>query len=232
MDFNWFNIVTEQTETEVDPIDRRQKSDLEIDLAIWKDMMENPSMYGDDILEWMELDESLSKSAARWRLSAYWLRKEKEANAKEEAEQEHWKNVFRSVAVEAANVATKRWLDRDILKFTTRIHNAVVKIQSAVRGYLVRCRDPHMNCCMCLARVFSPLKTDVGMMCRECGADGPYKDVMERDPWDWFRAEYVDMTELPLCRWCLVPMDEGQTTFCDHDCEYEYNKELYNTSRW
>ena len=51
---------------------------------MWLDMVNEPEKYGEDIDCFMELDEHLTASNARWRLNAEWLRQEA---AFEEAEE-------------------------------------------------------------------------------------------------------------------------------------------------
>ncbi len=59
-------------------------SEEQIDFRIWKDMVECPSKYGDDIVEWLDLNEKLEKSDLRWRIAAYWWNKEREIQTKKE----------------------------------------------------------------------------------------------------------------------------------------------------
>lgn len=90
---------------------------------------------------------------------------------------------------------------------------AVMKIQALVRGHLVRSRAQFRDCCMCLKHCVSPVKTDIGMVCRQCAVE---------DQHDW-----LDMEPVPQCHWCLAPLDEGQEMFCDGDCANEYRQDLY-----
>jgi hypothetical protein len=174
------------------------------DWALWQDMVEEPAKYGDDIAEWLAVDESLRAGPKRWRVAAYWLRKEQEEKDKAAALQAPFRQLYSLVAKEAATVAMKRWLDGDIKRFLARLRNAAVKIQAAVRGYLVRSSSPFLNCCMCLSHRICPLKTDHGMMCRGCAEQGPYEDATGplADPWNWSRAEYVDMAPAYRCIDC------------------------------
>lgn len=52
---------------------------------MWLDMVNEPEKYGDDIVEFTELDEKLAVSNARWRLNAEWLRKDADLIAEEES---------------------------------------------------------------------------------------------------------------------------------------------------
>ena len=80
---------------------------------------------------------------------------------------------------------------------------------------------------MCLSHRISPLKTNVGYMCRDCAQLGPYEDLVEEDPWNWHRAEYVD--EAPNhevyqpCAWCnhefIAPLWNGD--YCSYECEWK-----------
>ena len=169
------------------------RSTDDVDWNLWQDMVEDPAKYGDDIVEWLELDESLRAGPKRWRVVAYWLQKEQEEKEKKEALQAPYKELYSRVAKEAATVGMKKWIDGDIKRFVARIRNAAVTIQAAVRGHLVRSNSPLLDCCMCLAHTICPLETDQGMMCRACGEQGPYEDIIGvADPWNWSRADYVD----------------------------------------
>lgn len=229
---------------------RRPKTEFELDFAIWKDMIEEPAKYGDDIIEWLALNDKLTRGSGRWRLAAFWLQQEAVEAEKEEARkafEEHQRKV------EAATV-----------------------IQAAVRGHQARSKQTFRDCCMCLSHRISPLVTDVGRMCRGCAEQGPYEEETGplADPWSEFRADYVDPVPKPSmcrycetiladgrafcddicrqyhedeeqfgsllkpptprapgrheCRWCFCPLDEGQTNgFCDRDCEYDCMKEAW-----
>lgn len=188
-----------------EPVLRLPKTEFELDFAIWRDMIENPAKYGDDIVEWLELDAKLASGSGRWRLSAFWCQKEEEAEyRKTQAEQK-------------------------------RKHIAATVIAAAVRGHQTRSKQTFRECCMCLSHRVCTLKTDVGMMCRGCANQGPYDDETGplTDEWSEFRADYVDIAcqpepEVCKCSWCMAPLEDGQTdNFCDHDCKYDYMKDLY-----
>lgn len=224
---------------------RRTRTEFDVDFAIWKDMIEEPAKYGDDICEWLALDEKLSRGSGRWRLGAYWNQVEAEEKAKEEALVAPWRKLYSQIAKEAAVAGERAWIRRDIKRLVNRVRNAAVTIQSAARGHLVRSKSPFLNCCMCLSHRVCPLKTDVGMMCRGCAEQGPYVDETGplSDGWNWFRAEGVDLApgaknlcvyreeDLPKCHWCRAPLDEGQQAYCDRDCEYSFNKETWRDMR-
>jgi hypothetical protein len=224
---------------------RRPRTEFDVDFAIWKDMIEEPAKYGDDICEWLALDEKLRNGSGRWRLAAYWTQAQAEEDAKAEALVAPWKKLYSQCAAEAAVAGERAWIRRDIKRIVDRVRNAVVTIQAAVRGHLARNKQPFRDCCMCLSHRTCPLKTDVGMMCRACGEQGPYEDITGpvSDGWNWFRAEFVDLAPgaedfdpvsvipYPTCHWCTLPLLEGQSTFCDGDCEYSFNKEEWRDSR-
>lgn len=191
---SWFDIMAGNGRTDDNaPMARKERSEFEINFAVWRDMIEEPEKYGDDICEWLELDQKLTTESGRWRLGAYWLRKEKEVEIQEEKQQKPWRDIYSAVAKQAAAVGMKRWLSRDVKMFVARIRNAAVTIQAAVRGHVARNKQPFRNCCMCLSHRTSPLVTDVGMMCRGCAEQGPYDEDMGviADPWNWFRADFV-----------------------------------------
>ena len=161
------------------------------DLRVWRDMVEEPEKYGDDIVEWLELDAKLRSSPGFWRIEAYWLEKvAAQDNAIAEA-QSPWRVIYAKVATEAAWAGARAWAVRDIKRHVARLRKAVVTIQAAVRGHQARTRMNFRDCCMCLAHTVCPLLTDVGMMCRKCGEDGPHSDLTGcNDPWDTFRGDF------------------------------------------
>jgi hypothetical protein len=189
------------------PVAPRVRTQFDIDFAIWRDMVENPAQYGDDICEWLELNETLTNGPGRWRLGAFWVRHQEEQDEKDRRRAE----------------LEEEW----------RQDKAATVIAAAVRGHQARIRMSFRDCCMCLSHRISPLETDVGHMCRGCAEQGPYTEETGplADPWSEFRGDYVDRAPAPapeLCRWCFATLDEGQTDgFCDHDCEYDYMKETW-----
>jgi len=208
------------------------------DYGLWKDMFEEPEKYGDDIEDWLELDETV----ARWRRAAYWLFHEENQLAVLKEEQAPWKEVFTPIAKQCAKKCYANWVDRDVKAFVTKIRKekSATKIQAIVRGFLVRSKVS-LDCCMCLAHKFSPFKTDVGNMCYDCKCDGPYTDIIDNDPWSWFRGECKTCLsnmaqvgdECAACYWddkqclmCHAPV-ERQGDFCDPECEREYKNEVW-----
>lgn len=234
---------------------RHPRTEFDVDFAIWKDMIEEPAKYGDDICEWLALDAKLTTGSGRWRVGAYWIELQAAEDAKAEALVAPWRNLYSQIAKEAAVAGERAWVNRDIKRHVarfraetlareTRRHDAATVIATAVRGHQVRNKATFRDCCMCLSHRISPLKTDVGMMCRGCAEQGPYEDETGplSDGWNWFRAEAVDMAPGARfllayypepCRWCQAPLDEGQTDgYCDGDCRYSFNKETWKMSRW
>ena len=163
------------------------------DYDLWKDMVDEPWKYGVDMLTWPELNDKLMAGDQSARCRAHWFDREEVERAKLACEQAPWRKAFKPIAAAAAAKCMTRWINRDIKALIAKIKNAVVTIQAAVRGYQARCKDVHQDCCMCLSHRISPLKTAVGYMCRDCGADGPYVDQVENDPWNWFRSDYVEV---------------------------------------
>lgn len=204
-------------------------------VALYTDMADEPWKYGDeDMFAWLELDEQLRAGSDRAAVEAYWADREVLEQAElarkalaAEADRKMWMFTFKLIAKEAAKVSAKRWVERDIKSIVARFRNAATKIQALVRGYQARCKDAHQDCCMCLSHRISSLKTTVGYMCRDCAQLGPYEDLVEEDPWNWHRAEYVD--EAPNhevyqpCVWCnhefITPLWNGD--YCSYECEWK-----------
>lgn len=203
-------------------------------IALYRDMADEPWKYGDeDMFEWLEQDEKLRAGPERAAVEAYWadreaLQKAEQARVEKryQAETNARRAVMKLIVKEVAKVAMKRWVDRDIKRHVQRFKGSATKIQTLVRAYQARCKNPHLDCCMCLSHRISPLKTTVGYMCRDCAALGPYEDLVEEDPWNWHRAEYVD--EAPNhqlyvpCSWCNQDFyDLWNGDYCSYECEWK-----------
>jgi len=182
------------------------RSQAEVDWAVWQDMVNEPEKYGDDIVEWLALDEQLRAGPKRWRVAAFWLQKEEEKLQAEKEAQAPWRALYSVAAKQAALAGERAWVSRDIKRHVARFraetlaretlrNNAATVIAAAVRGHQIRSNSPFLNCCMCLAHRICPLQTDVGMMCRGCAEQGPYDEETGpiADPWSEFRADYVDL---------------------------------------
>ena len=195
--------------------------------ALYADMADEPWKYSDeDMFAWLDLDDQLRDTPER---AAYWQDREAREQAellREEAKYQVDRKKLSLLANQAAKAGMKRWVERDIRNIVKRFKGSAIKIQALVRGYQTRCHNPHLDCCMCLSHRISPLKTDVGYMCRECAQLGPYEDLVESDPWNWHRADYVD--EAPNhqlyvpCGWCNQEFfDLWNGDYCSYECEWK-----------
>lgn len=168
---------------------RAEKSKDDVDWALWQDMVNEPEKYGDDIVEWLALDEEVRAGPKRWRVAAFWLEKDQQA---ETSGQVSWRKIY-SVAAAAAAIAGERaWIKRDIKRHVTRRLKAIARIQAAVRGHQARTKAVWRDCCMCLSHRISPLTTGVGMMCRGCAEQGPHEEQTGplADGWSEWRGDY------------------------------------------
>jgi hypothetical protein len=203
-------------------------------MALYADMADATWKYSyEDMFEWLELDEKLRAGPERADVEAYWADREALQKAEQARVEERYKTeldgrraAFTQISKEAAKLGMKRWVERDIKRVLNRFKSSATKIQALVRGYQARCKNPHMDCCMCLSHRISPLKTNVGYMCRDCAEVGPYEDLVEEDPWNWHRAEYVD--EAPNhklyvpCVWCNHEFfDLWNGDYCSYECEWK-----------
>ena len=174
-------------------------------VTLYADMADEPWKYGDeDMFAWLDLDDRLRATPER---AAYWKDREDREQAEQAREYQVDRKRLAVLANAAAKAGMKRWVERDIRNIVKRFKGSATKIQALVRGYQTRCHNPHLDCCMCLSHRISPLKTEVGFMCRDCARLGPYEDLVEGDPWNWHRAVPSD------CAWCA-------TDKCDYTCEW------------
>jgi len=165
-------------------------------MALYRDMADEPWKYGDeDMIAWLELDEKLRAGSECADVNAYWADREVLQQAELARTEERYRiendalrERFTPVTKECAKLAMKRWVEKDIRRIVNRFKGSATKIQAVVRGYQTRCKNSHLDCCMCLSHRISPLKTDVGYMCRDCARIGPYEDLVESDPWNWYRC--------------------------------------------
>ena len=198
---NWGDMMTGMPNIQSTGVSRCVRSPL----GLYSDMADEPWKYGDDVFEWLELDDKLRAGPERAAVETYWADREalqQAEQAREEAKYKVDRKKLALIANQAAKAGMKRWVERDIRRFVTKIKGSATKIQALVRGYQTRCKNPHLDCCMCLSHRMSPLKTSVGFMCRECAAIGPHWDMVDNDPWNWHRADYEDMVVVPKCVWC------------------------------
>lgn len=149
-------------------VEYRSVQPVNVGFAAWKDMADEPWKYGDDIEDWLDLDTELRNAPGRWRLDAYWLAVQ---------QRQDWERLL--------GMLRRAWND-----YLSRKDRMATRIQAVVRGHLARNKILWRDCCMCLAHHVSPIKTDVGFMCKKCSEDGPHSDLIGmEDPWDWYRAE-------------------------------------------
>jgi hypothetical protein len=169
------------------------------DYSLWEDMVNEPWKYGDDITEWLALNEKLITGSDADHVAAFWRFQMEREQAELAREQAPWRKAFKALARQAGVLGMKRWIDKDIKRIVAEVKakavktkRAATKMQALVRGYQARCKEVHQDCCMCLSHRISPLKTEVGYMCRDCAADGPFTDLAPYDDWGWHRANYVE----------------------------------------
>jgi len=190
----------------------------DLEMRVWQDMVEEPWKYGDDIAEWLELNEKLSVGSKRWRVDAFWLQKEQEVVDVEEDAQAPWRAIYSQVAQDAAIAGERAWFRRDVKRIITNYRKSVVVVQSAVRGYLARRQMKHLDCCMCLKHGICSVKTDVGTICDECVEQGPYEDITGplADPWNWSR-------DVKRCQSCEEALEcDAEYDFCSIRCNEEF----------
>lgn len=203
-------------------------------VALYRDMADEPWKYGDeDMIAWLDLDTTLRAGSERSTVESYWqgrdaLQQAEQARmeARHRDEMRALRIIFGLVARDAAKLGMKRWVQRDIKRHIQRFKTSATKIQALVRGYQTRCHNQHLDCCMCLSHRISPLKTAVGYMCRTCAAIGPHTELVEEDPWNWHRTDYVD--EAPNhkvyvpCSWCNQEFfDIYNGDYCSYACEWK-----------
>ena len=252
---SWFDII--EPRRAVASVPRKATSEREVAFGAWRDMVDEPEKYGSDLEnEWLALDAELRAGSGHWRLEAHWLSKEAELEEALANAQLTWRDIFTRVARLAAQKGEREWFRRDVhrilkanrkaaRKQVKKTNNAATKIQAAIRGHQMRTKLNFLDCCMCLAHTVCPLETDVGMMCRACAEQGPHEDITGcDDPWNWFRADYVDQT-LPMleeprpatgmggCLFCRKDGYKGQNTendpfFCGAVCQTKYDRWVDN----
>lgn len=77
----WVERVQTQRAARAKPevVKREPLSELDLTFNVWKDMVEEPWKYGDnDWEEWLEMDAQLWRSSKRWRLAAFWQKRQDE----------------------------------------------------------------------------------------------------------------------------------------------------------
>ena len=136
----------------------------ELTFRVWKDMIENPCMYGDDIVEWLKLDEEVMRGPKRWRAGAYLQAREDEQNAKE------WQRVLGLLAKAAAQ--QEQWREE-------KENASATRIQAAWRGYSTRAKQVWRDCAKCLTHGICVEMIGEDHVCRCCwGEANPVEDTV------------------------------------------------------
>jgi hypothetical protein len=180
-------------EQEPAPVVVQPLSEFDSDFLAWLDMVEEPWKYGDSIVEWLDLDAKLTSGPGRWRVGAYWYRRQGEEDARQAELVGPWREIYSKVAKEAAVAGDRAWVRRDIKRHVARFRAetaernarraaAATRIAAAVRGHQLRTANPCLSCCLCLSHRISPVKTEFGQMCRGCVEHGLNIGVLS-DPW-------------------------------------------------
>jgi hypothetical protein len=206
---------------------------------VWQDMVEEPSKYGSDIGEWMELDEELRRGPKRWRVDAYWNAKAREAEQRETeaatAIQALWRGVkarqhFACGTCEATPLVAAEWDAKT--PGLCRECAAATKLQALWRGHNLRyVMGPRFNCARCLAHGVCPTEgedrmtwfcaectdemwdeVEVGVECAGCGSDEAMYGAKVADLWLCPSCIH-DWTECPRCDRAMN-YDAG----CDNHC--------------
>jgi hypothetical protein len=173
----WGDVMTDRVPIVRDAVRQSQVSDYKM----WEDMVNEPWKYGEDITEWLALNEKLITGPDADHVAAFWRFQMEHETAELTREQAPWRKAFKPIAKSVATKGAALWIRRDIQRIVARVKNGAVKMQSLVRGYQARCKNVHLDCYACLSHRISPLWTEVGWMCRDCAADGrPFTNMALR----------------------------------------------------
>jgi hypothetical protein len=143
----------------------------ELTLRVWKDMIENPCMYGDDIVEWLDLNEQVMRGPKRWRAGAYWQKRQDEEDAKE------WKRVLGLLAKAAAQ--QEQWREEARIAKIAEANALATRIQAAWRGYSTRVKQVWRDCAHCLKHGICVETIGEEHVCRCCwGEANPVEDTV------------------------------------------------------
>lgn len=139
-------------------------------LRYYRDVADEPWKYGDDAFEtWNELDRDLPNYPGRWRVAAYWARREEdEILAPQRA---RFFDLLRRAQSEFEDkIALAVKLQALVRGYRVRKHlnAAATKIQSLVRGHQLRCSVRYMDCAECLAHGVAPHMVEGRHICGMC----------------------------------------------------------------
>jgi len=153
----------------------------ELDFRVWKDMIEEPYKYGDDIVEWLDLDAKVCAGPKRWRTGAVWQKREDAQNAKE------WARVLDLLAKAAEK--QEQWREEAFAAEVARENAMATRIQAVWRGYATRVKQVWRDCAHCLAHGICVETIGDEHVCRCCyGEANPVEDdvvmpIEEKDIW-------------------------------------------------
>jgi hypothetical protein len=166
-------------------------------------MHEEPYKYGDDIVEWLALDEEVMQGSKRCRTGVVWQKREDEQNAKEwvrvlgllaaaAAHQEQWRQEAFARKNEAATAIQAAWRTYALRCWEEAIaqeNSLATRIQALWRGYSTRVRQTWRDCAKCLKHGICVETLDDEHVCRCCwGEAHPVEEdevapIEERDIW-------------------------------------------------
>jgi hypothetical protein len=195
-------------------------------LRYYKDVADEPWKYGDDAFDqWLALDNDLPAYPGRWRVAAYWTRREEEE------------------ILEPARQRLYDLLTRAQSEFMARVA-AATKIQALVRGHQVRSTVRFMDCAECLVHGVAPCEVEGRNICRACFDMLGWNDCahcampVHKDQDFMGCCSYECMTEVmdpddrvmdappPACEACGCDMDEADFGeyrlgyWCSRACAY------------
>lgn len=184
----------------------RVRTEFDRDFAIWRDMIDEPAKYGDDICDWLALNETLMAGPGRWRLGAYWCEKQAEQDAADANARIYDAAVLIQAAVRGHMARNAQPFRDCCMCLSHRICPLKTDVGMMCRGCAEQ--GPYTEETGPLADPWSEFR-------------GDYEDMAAPEP------------EPEHCRWCMSTLEDGQKDlFCDRDCEYDYMKETWRDRRY
>jgi hypothetical protein len=150
--------------------DRRTPTPDMPQMRYYRDVADEPWKYGDDAFEqWLLLDNDLPKFPGRWRVDAYWTRREEDEILAPQRVR-FFDLLTRAQSEFTAKVAAATKIQALVRgqMVRTRLNAAATKIQALIRGHQLRCSVRFMDCAECLGHGVAPHIVEGRHICRTC----------------------------------------------------------------
>lgn len=204
---------------------------------VWMDMVEEPSKYGSDIGEWIEVDEEVRRGPKRWRVDAYWLVKLREMEEESATKiQSLWRGYITRYVVAPRFTCARclkhgacptEWDDAEWIcpECTGEWNDALAALGEELEREAMGCDPEEMETCGDCGEEIELYGAKIGdlWLCAECIHSW---DLCERCDCAKRLGSRCDC-HCVECGDSLKGMGGGLGNFCSAECRLEYQRDAW-----